>query len=309
MEAYLLESRSVNTNQKYFYAFKKWEKFITMEGGGKAIPATPIHVALYLTDLLDKGSSYSVIQSAVYGIKWAHSVQGLGDPTDNSFVHNLVESAKRQPGKPKVKKDHVSSESLIELCTKYKDCSNLTVIRDLCMITLCFAGFLRYDEVSSIRCKDVVFKDDYLQISILKSKIDQYRLGNEIVISKGHSCACPYSLLNRYFSVAGIDPFSDHFLFKPIFRSNNKCSLIYKNKPLSYTRARECIVARLKEVVSNSNLGLHSLRAGGATVAANSDVNERCWKRHGRWKSDTAKDGYVADSLQHRLAVTKSLGL
>jgi hypothetical protein len=58
-----------------------------------------------LTYLLDNGSSCSVIQSAVYGIKWAHNLQGLQDPTDNSFVHNLVETAKRQPRQPKSKKD------------------------------------------------------------------------------------------------------------------------------------------------------------------------------------------------------------
>ena len=108
-------------------------------------------------------------------------------------------------------------------------------------------------------------------------------MGNGIVISKGQSVACPYNLF--------------------------RCSLIYKNKPLSYTRARVCIISRLKEVIFSSNIGLHSLRAGGATVAANSNVNERCWKRHGRWKSDSAKDSYIADSLEHRLEVTKLLGL
>ncbi|CAG2201765.1 unnamed protein product [Mytilus edulis] len=63
------------------------------------------------------------------------------------------------------------------------------------------------------------------------------------------------------------------------------------------------------EVSGDINIGLYSFRADVATVAAKADVNERCWKRHGRWKTDTAKDGYVADSLTHRLEVTKKLGL
>ena len=63
-----------------------------------------------------------------------------------------------------------------------------------------------------------------------------------------------------------------------------------KNKKLSYTAARESIVSRLK-------LGLHSMRSGGATAAANSDINDRVWKRHGRWKSDSSKDGYVVNSV------------
>jgi pyocin large subunit-like protein len=39
------------------------------------------------------------------------------------------------------------------------------------------------------------------------------------------------------------------------------------------------------------------MRSGGATAAANSDINDRVWKRHGRWKSDSSKDGYVVDSI------------
>ena len=134
-------------------------------------------------------------------------------------------------------------------------------------------------------------------------------MGDSIVIAKGESAACPYNLLQKYFSLALIQPGSDNFLFRPIFRSRNICSLIYKYKPLSYTRTRECVVSRLKEVCGELNIGLHSLRAGGATEAANSQVNERCWKRHGRWKSDSAKDGYVADSLDKRLEVTRHLKL
>ena len=34
--------------------------------------------------------------------------------------------------------------------------------------------------------------------------------------------------------------------------------------------------------------GLHSLRAGGATAAANAKVPDRLFKRHGRWKSESA---------------------
>ena len=69
------------------------------------------------------------------------------------------------------------------------------------------------------------------------------------------------------------------------------------------------MVGRLKEAVGDLDIGLHSLRAGGASAAANANVNERCWKRHGRWKTDSAKDGYVADSVESRLSVSKSLDL
>ena len=55
--------------------------------------------------------------------------------------------------------------------------------------------------------------------------------------------------------------------------------------------------------------GLHSLRSGGASAAANARVPDRFFKRHGRWQSENAKDGYVKDSLEERLKVTRNLGL
>ena len=45
------------------------------------------------------------------------------------------------------------------------------------------------------------------------------------------------------------------------------------------------------------------------TTAANANVNDRCLKRHGRWKVDSSKDGYIQDSVQKRLKITESLHL
>lgn len=308
MYEHLLKSRSDSTNRKYFSAFQRWEQFITHEGGS-ALPAEPIHVALYITKLIEENKSVSVIQSALYGIKWAHRVRGLSDPTDNHFVSTLFESAKRQNSRPVIKKDIVTSEQIISLCKKYDGTKDVLILRDLSMIVLCFSGFLRFDEVSSLKCADITFEENFLSLYISKSKTDQYRQGNKVLISEGESAACPIKLLRRYILEAGVSLESDVFLFRPAYRSGRKCALIYKNKPISYTRARETIVSRLREVCGDINLGLHSLRSGGASMAARSSVNERCWKRHGRWKGDVSKDGYVEDTIEHRLEVTKKLKL
>ena len=89
--------------------------FLKKTGRLCLLPQFTLHYILHI----ETGSSYCVIQSAVYGIKWAHCLQGCTDPTDNPFVRNLLESSKRQPRKPKTKKDHVTTETFIELCSKY----------------------------------------------------------------------------------------------------------------------------------------------------------------------------------------------
>ena len=161
-----------------------------------------------------------------------------------------------------------------------------------------------------MRCNDVVFEDDHFNLNIRSSKTDQFRSGNTVVVAKGQTSACAYSMLSRYISMANINILSNDFLFKPLVKSKGKCKLITKEKGLSYTCTRECVLSKLKQVAPDLNLGTHSLRAGGMTQAANSDsVNERCLMRHGRWRSETCKDMYVEDSLSKKLKVTKSLNL
>ena len=107
------------------------------------------------------------------------------------------------------------------------------------MALISFSGFLRFDEVSNLKCNDIVIHEDYISIFIHKSKTDRYRQGNEIVIAKGSSSACPMLMLLKYISMAGISLSSSQFLFKPVFRSKGIAKLIYKDKKLSYTAAKE----------------------------------------------------------------------
>ena len=79
---------------------------------------------------------------------------------------------------------------------------------------------------------------------------------------------------------------------------------------MSYTTVREAVLEKIEAIgLDKRQYGLHSLRAGGASAAANAGVPNRMFKRHGRWRSKNAKDGYVEDSLTSRLQVSKAIGL
>ena len=282
LSGHLTTSRSDNTCKSYTNGFKKWQRFITAQGHS-ALPAHPVHVALYITHLLNNNATVNIVNLAVYSIKWVHEINGYSDPTSNAFVKNLQESAKRR-AKPKTcRKDPVTPEMLIRLCKMFETSNDLLTVRDLTMILISFAGFLRYDEISSLLCRDITIFENHLAIKISKSKTDQYRHGDEILIAKGSTIACPMNMLNRYIVLADINLKSDHYLFKAVYRSNKTCALIHKNKKLSYTAARASMVTKLKMVGGSANFGLHSMRSGGATQVANasSSVNDRCLKRHG----------------------------
>ncbi|KAJ8311817.1 LOW QUALITY PROTEIN: hypothetical protein KUTeg_010630 [Tegillarca granosa] len=87
-----------------------------------------------LASLINKGKSVNVIQHVVYGIKSAHKLIGVSVPTNNHYIHNLVESAKRHNSVQKTK-------ICIVLCNKYKDTTGILILRDLCIVLLCYAAF------------------------------------------------------------------------------------------------------------------------------------------------------------------------
>uniref|UniRef100_A0A1X7T2P2 Tyr recombinase domain-containing protein n=1 Tax=Amphimedon queenslandica TaxID=400682 RepID=A0A1X7T2P2_AMPQE len=91
--------------------------------------------------------------------------------------------------------------------------------------------------------------------------------------------------------MAGINHFSTERLFRAIVKTKEGEKLRTSGS-ISYTRVREILLEKLRSLgYEPSEFGTHSFRAGGATTAANQGVPDRLFKRHGRWKSETAKDG------------------
>ena len=62
-------------------------------------------------------------------------------------------------------------------------------------------------------------------------------------------------------------------------------------------------------VIGTRSLRSGGRRGGGKAAAANAGMSDRLFKRHGRWSSDSAQDGYVKDSLFLRLSISQVLGL
>lgn len=82
------------------------------------------------------------------------------------------------------------------------------------------------------------------------------------------------------------------------------------NEPMTYSRARQLLHEFLQSAgVTHGDFGLHSLRSGGVTAAANAGVPDRLFKRHGGWRSEQAKDGYLKESMEDLLAVSKAVAL
>ena len=153
---------------------------------------------------------------------------------------------------------------------------------------------------------DVKIENDILKLLIQSSKTDQYRDGAWIVVASFREATCPVAMMIRYLDRAGLS--CDSPLFCQL--SKTKCGYKPRSNGLSYSRLRELVLEVFKDIVPDIfAIGTHSLRSSGATAAANAGVPDRLFKRHGRWASEMAKDGYVQDSLSSRLSVFKASGI
>ena len=146
------------------------------------------------------------------------------------------------------------------------------------------------------------------------SKIDVYREGQDVIISRSNTNACPGLLLDKYLQKANVTlNGSSDYLFRNLIYLKKTKQYILEKKAVSYTRFRELFKECLQLGYDCSVYSLHSFRAAGETEIVKNFPNikekERLLKLHGRWKSSIAKDMYVQEDIQERLAVTKALRL
>ena len=156
----------------------------------------------------------------------------------------------------------------------------------------------------------VFIYDNHVKLFLESSKTDVYREGRDVLISKTNTHTCPVNMLLRYFYLAKIPADSTDYIFRPLCFCKSVNSYKLRSGKLSYTTARVILFSALETLgVHKKYFGLHkNLISAGATAAAAANVEDRLLKKHGRWKTDKNKDGYVKKNISERLSVTKNNG-
>ena len=151
----------------------------------------------------------------------------------------------------------------------------------------------------------------HLEIFLEKSKVDQHRDGGAVYISRLESRFCPVKLVEKFLQISetSIVCHKEAFLIPRLIKikSGHKS---HQSLEISYTRAREIFLEKLRSVESEGNFGLHSLRSGGTSAGAEKTVDERLISKHGRWSSGKARNSsYIKDSVSKRLKISQQLGI
>ena len=291
------------------YAFQRWKRWASSRTEVSVFPVQEVHFALYLQHLGEVAKSKSAIEEAVNAISWVHQISGLPAITESPFVRATLSGLQRRLARPKVRKEPVTVDMLSALVDSFGPSPSLSDVRLAAIVLLSFAAFLRYDEISKLLCRDINFAADHMSVHIRSSKTDQYRQGDSVLVARTGSKTCPVTMLERYYKMGSVSQSSSLSLFRGITKTKHG-ERLRATGSLSYSRMRELFLKKINELGYDAGkFGLHSLRSGGASAAANAGVADRLFKRHGRWRSEAAKDGYVKDSQQSLMSVSKSLEL
>ena len=176
----IINSRAKNTVSKYIGSFKRYMFWVeNYKEIDSVLPSSELHVALYLQYLMGTVKYHSTIESAFYGIKWAHNTAGLSDPCEADIVRSIVEASKRELNR-RIKKNEPLTADLMKLLFLKFNTVNYTLKELLVICALSYTGFLRYDELSNIKVNNITFHEEYVDIFIEKSKTNCYRNGKNV---------------------------------------------------------------------------------------------------------------------------------
>ena len=114
-----IEAKAPSTTDRYSRAFQKFREWSSPYNEVVCLPSDEISVALYLESLIQGGSPYSSLESACYGINWAHNLYGFQSPCDSKLVKNVLEAAKRGLAKPVSKKEPVTPAMILDICNRF----------------------------------------------------------------------------------------------------------------------------------------------------------------------------------------------
>ena len=262
------------------------------------------HAVLYQQHLAETKCSKSAVEKMAYGIAWAHLMARVPSPTDSPIVRATLEGLKRKLAKPVSKKSPLTAQMLGAIAQDARKLNTLASLRLGAACLLAFAGFLRFDELANMDVCDVTIGQEFLKVANSPQperpaearRRGPYSEDGVGQMSSGHAEGKGVSRLAAIRSYFG--------------NCQGKAERLWASGGLSHTRMAELLKEKLLELeFTSEEFSLHSLRSGGATAAAVAGVPDRLFKKHGHWRLENAKDGYIEDSLEQRLSVLRSLGL
>ena len=120
----------------------RWKRWVSSRQADiPTLPATPLHVALYLMFLVRQSTTNSPIEEAGNALSWAHQVAFVEDPTRCNVVKETLAGTKRILAHRTQKKEPVTPEIMKNLVDKFAhpeaSLSNIRIVTIIMSRQLC----------------------------------------------------------------------------------------------------------------------------------------------------------------------------
>jgi integrase len=306
--AWLADNRNTRTARTYQTYSGQFRDFCAQNGLAREQPES---VVLFMKELVERGLAINTINKVA--IAAIADEYRLDDDAKNPVASRMVKAAKqvvRRLAKPEQQKLPLTPEMVRRICELGVDSTDRTRVRDIAMVVLQMAGFVRESEIAGLGAEDV-WIDEVVENSasgstraqavflfIEKSKTDVERRGHTVVV--GCNCepgrpapVCPLHWVERWNKLR--DQKSGHYFHQ-------------KNGRKLAEQTPNAILKRLLRAigVDPKRYGSHSGRSGGTSAAAEQGIAVALLKRHGNWKSDCVFR-YIRPSSAELLAVSRAV--
>ena len=298
LNRFMRASQAQSTQSAYASQQHQYQQFCQLLG--MHTPAAcfqPDVLAAWVMGRSTHGYKLSTIEQGVYAVCSLARQHNTYLSASSVHVKTVLQAASRARGSGVSRKLPILLPSLQQLCTV--ESSSWIAGRDSAFYVLGWHGMLRGAEVAALQWEDIAIENRGIILLIRSSKTDQAGEGQFVFLhSHADSRVCPLRCLYRLSSMT-----PPGLLTGPIFKTHQ-----HAHQQLSKSTMLTRLKHRLEALgLPSQPFGLHSLRSGGATAAAQQHVPERLIKIHGRWKSDTVRV-YTCAVPEDRWSVSLAMG-
>ncbi|HEY1292775.1 MAG TPA: site-specific integrase [Chloroflexota bacterium] len=290
-QSYARAARSPRTVKAYASDWRHFSNWCA-ERGLERLPATPITVAMYVTDMAANGLRPATIDRRLVAINREHKVARAPQPGLSPEVKETLAGVRRSVGTAQRQVAALLTDDLKSMLSATPD--SLRGLRNRAVLLLGFAGAFRRTELVSLNRGDLDFQRNGLVVTLRRSKTDQEGRTRRVGIPFGSTeLTCPVRGVQRWLEAAEI---SRGAVFRAVDRHDN----------VSSERLSDRSIARLvkehAELVGldPSRYAGHSLRAGLATSAADGGASDRAIMRQTGHRSTAMVNRYVREGRLFR---------
>lgn len=280
LAAFLRSAQAPSTQATYASQQHQYRQFCLQLGmPSPADCFQPDVLAAWIMARSVHGYKLSTIELGVHAVCHLARQHGSHLSATAQPVKTALRAAGRVRGSAPTRKQPLLLPALQRVCSV--DTNSWIAVRDSAFYALGWHGMLRGSEVAALQWQHISLEAEGLVLLIQSSKTDQAAEGQFVFLhSHEDPSICPVRCLQRLCAFTPVGT-----LGGPVFRTHQH-SLQQLRKATMLTRLHR----RLQSLSFPTALfGLHSLRSGGATAAAQQQVPERLIKIHGRWVSDTVR--------------------